>query len=376
MRERELDHDEAPFGMLEVLEEILEDLPNAGARRRGRGRAKATIDLIDAIVEIARPIQPCNVRALAYQLFNRKLIPSMATKHTSKVSRLCVIARESGAMPWEWIVDQTRTEQQVATWANPAAYARAVQRSYRRNKWADQPTHVSVWSEKATVEGTIRPVLEKYEVPFQILHGWAGATPVRDAAQANLGRRQDTLILYVGDYDPSGMYMSEVDLPKRLARYSSDTPGDKDVDLDWALESLADIRLEVRRIALTQDDTRAWATRRDSRRPARRPTAGTSGSSAVTVAAAGSWTRCRRPCSATASSRPSSPCWTRRVGNVGATSRSWRWRPSPRRAGPGGVFWYGIKNNPTPSSPPRVTYPLVGRLLLLYDAIDPFDHEF
>ena len=66
-------------------------------------------------------------------------------------------------MPWEWIVDSTRAEQGVATWADPAAYARAVQHSYRRNKWLDQPTHISVWSEKATVEGTIRPVLEQNE---------------------------------------------------------------------------------------------------------------------------------------------------------------------------------------------------------------------
>jgi hypothetical protein len=27
------------------------------------------------------------------------------------------------------------------------------------------------------------------------------------------------LVLYVGDWDPSGMHMSEVDLPKRLAEY-------------------------------------------------------------------------------------------------------------------------------------------------------------
>jgi hypothetical protein len=207
------------------------------------------------MVEIAGSIQPCSVRALAYQLFNRKLIPSMALKYTRKVSELCVIAREEGTIPWDWIVDPTRAEQRVATWADPVAYARAVQRSYRRNKWLDQPTHVIVWSEKATVEGTIRPVLEQYEVPFQVLHGWSGATPVWDAAQANLARNQDTLILYIGDYDPSGMYMSEVDLPQRLARYSSATPGEKRIDLDWAIGALAEVRLEIRRIALTETDT-------------------------------------------------------------------------------------------------------------------------
>jgi hypothetical protein len=223
--------------------------------RRGRGRSQATLSLIDDIVAIAEAIQPCGVRALAYQLFNRKLIESMEKRHTRRVSEICVIAREEGRLPWDWIVDDTRAEEEVATWADPAAYARAVQHSYRRNKWAAQPTHISVWSEKATVAGTVRPVLEQYEVPFQVLHGWSGATPVWDAAWGNLHRDQNTLILYIGDYDPSGLYMSEVDLPQRLARYSSCDPSDKDIDPGSARRILADIRLEIRRIALTEIDT-------------------------------------------------------------------------------------------------------------------------
>src|SRR5260221_2317017 len=43
-------------------------------------------------------------------------------------------------------------------------------------------------------------------------------------------------ILYVGDYDPSGLYMSEMDLPRRLADYGA----------------REDMRL--RRIALREDD--------------------------------------------------------------------------------------------------------------------------
>jgi hypothetical protein len=221
--------------------------------KQGRGRAKSTQDLIGIMVDIARQIKPCSVRALAYQLFNRKLIPSMAKLHTAKVSRLCTIAREEGTLPWDWIVDPTRQEEGVPTWADPAAYASAVQRCYRRNKWTLQPKHISVWSEKETVKGTLSPVLQKYEVPFQVLHGWSGATPVRDAAQDNLERAQGTLILYVGDYDPSGMGMSELDLPRRLARYSSDDPADKEISVEEARRWLQDLRLEIRRIALTND---------------------------------------------------------------------------------------------------------------------------
>src|SRR5262245_4213216 len=94
--------------------------------RRGRGRAASTVNLIDTLVEIASGIRPCSVRALAYQLFNRKLILSMATKQTAKVSRLCVMAREEGVLPWEWIVDSTRQEETVSTWADPADYAYSV----------------------------------------------------------------------------------------------------------------------------------------------------------------------------------------------------------------------------------------------------------
>ncbi len=222
-----------------------------------RGRAEATTSIIRTMVEIAGEIKPCSVRALAYQLFNRKLIASMGKLNTQKVSRWATIAREEGAMPWEWVVDPTRQEQSVPTWHDPEAYGRAVQRSYRRNKWEAQPTHVSVWSEKGTVEGTLKPVLDRLEVPFQVLHGWSGATPVWEAARANLGRHQDTLILYVGDYDPSGMGMSETDLPQRLARYSTDKPGEKALDRATVNEILSDGRLTIRRIALTREDTLA-----------------------------------------------------------------------------------------------------------------------
>jgi hypothetical protein len=238
---------------------LMAGAPGQGATmstRRGRGPAQKTLEMIEALIEIARPIQPCGVRALAYQMFIRHLILSMVTSETKKVSGWGVTAREKGWMPWEWVTDETRPEQSVPTWADPEAFARTVQHSYRRNKWADQPTHVSVWSEKSTIEGTIRPVMEKYEVPFQVLHGWSGATPVWDMASANLCRKQNTLILYICDYDPSGMYMSEMDLPKRLARYSTETPDDKDISPRRVRAVLRENRLEIRRIALTKADTR------------------------------------------------------------------------------------------------------------------------
>jgi hypothetical protein len=54
-------------------------------------------------------------------------------------------------------------------------------------------------------------------VGFRVMHGFASATAVHDVARDYDGR--DLIVLYVGDFDPSGLFMSEEDLPDRLTRY-------------------------------------------------------------------------------------------------------------------------------------------------------------
>ena len=49
------------------------------------------------------------------------------------------------------------------------------------------------------------------------MHGFSSATATYDIAQDDDGR--SLIILYVGDHDPSGLCMSEVDLPARFDKY-------------------------------------------------------------------------------------------------------------------------------------------------------------
>ena len=77
-----------------------------------------------------------------------------------------------------------------------------------------------MWSEKGTVRGVLQPVLDEYGVGFRVMHGFSGATTVYDVAQDGDGR--PLIALYVGDFDPSGCFMSEHDLPERLAKYGGD----------------------------------------------------------------------------------------------------------------------------------------------------------
>ncbi len=220
----------------------------------GRGRSAKSVELVAAAADILEAIQPCSVRAVCYQLFTRALIDGMDKGTTNRVGQLLTRAREEGEIPWEWIVQEGRAIECVPTWADPAAYARTVQSSYCRNKWAGQPTRIIVVSEKGTIRGTLAPVLEALEVDFLPVGGYASATRVYELAQLDRDA-QSLLLLYLGDHDPSGRGMSDSDLPRRLARYTSDDPADKDWTEAMIEGALADERLEVRRIALTTEDT-------------------------------------------------------------------------------------------------------------------------
>jgi hypothetical protein len=185
--------------------------------KKGRGMARRSLDLIEAMYAAAEAAHPITGRGIGYKLFTAGLIPSMARSEMQRVYRLLKEARERGDIPWEWIVDETRAIERTPTWDDPAHYARCVARSYRRDFWNQQPVRCEVWSEKGTVRGVLQPVLDEYAVGFRVMHGFSSATAIYDVAQDDDGR--DLIALYVGDFDPSGLYMSEDDLPKRLSDY-------------------------------------------------------------------------------------------------------------------------------------------------------------
>jgi hypothetical protein len=204
-----------------------------GPKKGRRGRAQKSLDLIEAMHAIAEASQPITGRGVGYKLFTKGLILSTRIRDMKPVYRLLKEAREEGIIPWPWIVDETRELEKVSTWKDPAAYSRAVARSYRRDFWDQQPVRVEAWSEKGTVRGLLAPVLDEYGVGFRVLHGFSSATTVNDVARADDGRA--LIVLYVGDFDPSGMCMSEKDLPNRLEKYGGD-------------------HVEIERIALRRDD--------------------------------------------------------------------------------------------------------------------------
>lgn len=74
-------------------------------------------------------------------------------------------------------------------------------------------------------------------MPLLVAHGHCSATAAYDLAQRSKRHNRPLRVLYVADHDPSGMQMSEVDLPERLTRYGGNA--------------------EITRIAITRPDMSA-----------------------------------------------------------------------------------------------------------------------
>ncbi|WP_434664757.1 hypothetical protein P5W99_30045 [Paraburkholderia sp. A3BS-1L] len=203
----------------------------------GRRLHLHSIEIIDTARAVLAEIAPTTVRSVCYQLFTRGLIADMGKNETGKVSRLLTRARESGVIPWHWIVDETREIERAAQWSDGEVFIEQAVRQYRRDCWLDQPCRVEVISEKGTVRGVLAPVLDDFGVPFRVMHGFGSATVLNDMACTINAAESPSILLYVGDYDPSGLYMSEADLPERLMRYHADPE-----------------HYELRRVALTCED--------------------------------------------------------------------------------------------------------------------------
>lgn len=188
---------------------------------RGRGRSDSSIEIIKAAVAIVAECKPITVRGIAYKLFTQGFIKSMELAEYRKVQRLVLEAREETTIPWEDVVDDGRPTQRPSVYATPRSFAKTVENSWRADPWQEQDVRVEIISEKATVAGVLAPVLREFALPFRAYKGFTSGTAAWKLADDSLddGDGRPFVALYLGDHDPSGRFMSDVDLPERVTRY-------------------------------------------------------------------------------------------------------------------------------------------------------------
>lgn len=154
------------------------------------------------------------LRGLHYQLVGRGMI-NHDRLYKRTVSAM-IEARRNGLVPYESFSDHDRSmigsteydetdldeevetgKRQIKAWMN----------NYSKNKWENQPWYVEVFIEKKALQGVFGKPCDKNEVALGACKGYPSLTFLNDTADRFIrAKRHDKklVIIYFGDYDPSG----------------------------------------------------------------------------------------------------------------------------------------------------------------------------
>ncbi len=182
------------------------------------------------------------LRQLYYQFVARALIPNTERSYKN-LGTTINNARLAGEIDWNAIVDRTRSLRGNSHWESPSDIIRGCANQFRYDLWENQPCRVEVWIEKDALVGVIQNICTTWDVDYYACRGYNSQSEQwrsgrRFRRYANSG--QNTVLLHLGDHDPSGIDMTQ-DNRKRLWMFS---------------ESNSDV--EVRRIALNMDQVEQY----------------------------------------------------------------------------------------------------------------------
>lgn len=187
------------------------------------------------------------LRALHYQLVGLGMTNDV--QHYKRVVSAMIDARWNGEISFETFSDLDRTmvgetayqetileseiytgKRQVQAWMN----------NFHKNRWENQPYYPEIFIEKKALQGVFQDVCQKWDIALGACKGYPSLTFLNesnDRFSRAEGDGKRPIIIYFGDYDPSGE-----DIPRSI----------RENLLRFGTE------VEVRRIALMEDQVVEW----------------------------------------------------------------------------------------------------------------------
>jgi hypothetical protein len=177
---------------------------------------------------------PTNARFLFYELVQRGELSKErkgARRPDQDLHDALTDLREQGLIPWEWIIDETRSLDSYTGYASVKEGVREQLNWIRVDPWRDQAP--LILTESRSLAGVLRTVASEYRVSIAATNGQCGGFLRTEIAPQLQGAER---IIYLGDLDLSGDQI-EANTRRVLEQASG-------VDLAW--ERLALTRQQVR----------------------------------------------------------------------------------------------------------------------------------
>lgn len=178
------------------------------------------LDTVNNIIkEYAAEGYKMTLRQLYYQLVSQDIIPNKQEEY-KKIGNLLVKGRMAGVVDWDAIEDRMRVPY-IPYWVRDIHNAiHDTINQYRLDRQDGQKNYIEVWVEKDALSGVLSRTTEYYHVYLMVNRGYSSCSAMYDAFKRLRGVQsvQNSVILYLGDHDPSGIDMIR-DVENRLEEF-------------------------------------------------------------------------------------------------------------------------------------------------------------
>ena len=208
------------------------------------------------IYDYVEGTRPVSVRHVYYRMTDPGL-PVHVEKTESGYKKIQNRMREmrvNGTLPFAWISDMTRRGYFTDTWSSKEEFLKQTASLYRRSVWADYCyDYVEVWCESRSMVGPLWQTCSDLAVPLYPTGGFPSLSLIYEASEAIKSQIEafgynNIIILYIGDYDPSGLTI-DVDLENKMRGF------------------IGDVGIEFKRIGITEEQIVQYALPTKPRKP-------------------------------------------------------------------------------------------------------------
>jgi hypothetical protein len=216
---------------------------SAETTKKGR-RQRACLELLRE--HEADGALPTSIRFLFYELVSRQVVPKAYPARRERtpsqdVSDAVKHLRNVGIVPWDWIVDESRTLHSRHYASSVYEYVEDVLPRARIDLWSGEPPPL-ILCESRSFAGVLRDIAATYLCPIAATNGQAGGflhTMVGPMLAQRVGLRR---VFYLGDLDLSGRHIEE-NTCKVLSEYA---------ELEWKRLAITDVQVREHRLTEVQ----------------------------------------------------------------------------------------------------------------------------
>ncbi len=184
--------------------------------RRKFNWTEKQLDKLNKVQEVLNELQgykPLTLRQVYYQLVGKGYIENKTSQY-GMLSNLLKWARIEGHVSWHDIEDRVRAFKDLRGFGNREDFIKqeleGFLNGYRRNLLQSQDKYIEIWIEKDALSSVFTKVAYRYTVPVVVCRGFSSISFLNEfRGRVNyynsLGKK--VVMLYFGDFDPSGVEM-------------------------------------------------------------------------------------------------------------------------------------------------------------------------